>query len=72
MQGTKEKVEQGRLYGKRGLKREMEQLIIEMYEAIDKFGVGSKEALEASQRLDIAVAREQNRIYTEYKATNLH
>ena len=60
------------MYGKRGLKREMEQLIIEMYEAIDKFGVGSAEALEASQRLDIAVAREQRRIYTEYKATNLH
>lgn len=50
----------------------MEQLIIEMYKAIDKFGVGSTEALEASKRLDIVVAREQNRIYTEYKATNLH
>lgn len=50
----------------------MEQLIIEMYEAIDKFGIGSTEALEASQRLDIAIASEQQKIYTEYKATNSH
>lgn len=50
----------------------MEQLIIEMYEAIDKFGVGSKEALEASQRLDVAVVSEQQKIYAEYTATNSH
>lgn len=47
----------------------MEMLVQRMYEAIEKYGVGSKEALEASQRLDTEVAKEQQRIYMDYKAS---
>lgn len=45
----------------------MEQLIKEMNKAIEKFGLGSKEALEASQRLDMAVAQAQRYIYDQYR-----
>lgn len=49
----------------------MEQLIREMNEAIEKFGIGSKEALEASQRLDVEVAKQQQAIYSQYKRNNI-
>lgn len=45
----------------------MEQLIKEMNEAIEKFGLESKEALEASQRLDKAIVDAQRCIYDEYR-----
>lgn len=45
----------------------MEQLMKEMNEAIEKFGLESKEALEASQRLDKAVAQAQRCIYDQYR-----
>lgn len=45
----------------------MDKLIKEMYNAISRFGLRSKEALEASQRLDEAVVKAQKHIYNEYK-----
>lgn len=49
----------------------MERLIFEMNEAIEKFGLGSKEALEASQRLDREVSKQQQIIYDKYKAKHI-
>ena len=48
----------------------MDKLITEMNRAIEGYGIGSQEALEASRKLDIAVAREQSILYKEYKIRN--
>lgn len=45
----------------------MEKLLDEMYQAIEEYGLGSQEALDASQRLDILIVKEQSRLFTEHR-----
>lgn len=45
----------------------MTKLVKEMHEAINKYGIGSKEALIASERLDKEVSKRQREIYERHK-----
>lgn len=45
----------------------LEEARISMHEAMELYGISSKEALKASQMLDILVAEEQARRMEEFK-----
>lgn len=47
----------------------MDNLITKMYEAINVYGINSKEALDISQELDVVIAKEQLAMYSSYKET---